>query len=82
MSPHPAAHPYVEQRLLTRHEVGAILAVNLRHVDRLLATNELPVVRIGKSVRVRPADLDEFIANHTAAWRREGVNVSDDADAA
>lgn len=47
-------------------EVGARLSLSTRTVARLVADGELPVVRIGRLVRVTPADLDAFIASRTA----------------
>ena len=37
---------------MTAHEVAALLQVSLRTVRRLIADGTLPVVRIGRSVRI------------------------------
>jgi excisionase family DNA binding protein len=50
-----------DRRLLTRSQAAANLAVNVRTLARLLAAGELPCVRIGRAVRIRADDLDEFI---------------------
>ena len=47
-------------RLLTLHEVAAILAVSPRTVRRLLGRG-LPCVRLGRVVRFRAADLLRFV---------------------
>ena len=47
--------------LLSRKEISAALSVSLRTVDELISRGDLPVVRIGKSVRVRPTALDYLI---------------------
>jgi excisionase family DNA binding protein len=47
------------------HDVGAVaerLDVSARTVRRLIAAGELPVHRIGRSVRVSADDLARFLA--------------------
>ena len=48
-------------RLMTVAEVAYQLQVSNRTVRRQIASQELKVVRIGKAVRVRPADLLAFV---------------------
>ena len=48
-------------RLMTVAEVAHHLQVSIRTVRRLITAQELTVVRIGKAVRVRPADLLAFV---------------------
>ena len=47
--------------LLTRPEAAARLATCIRKLDLLIASGDIAVVRIGKSVRIRPSALDYFI---------------------
>lgn len=47
--------------LLNRKESGTILGVSLRTVDELISTGDLPVVRLGRAVRIRPSALDYLI---------------------
>lgn len=47
--------------LLTREQAADRLAVSVPTVDRLIARRELRAVRIGRAVRVRPADLERFL---------------------
>jgi excisionase family DNA binding protein len=42
-------------------EVADVLRVSERSVERLLASGDLPSVRIGRSRRIRGEDLQEFI---------------------
>ena len=62
-------HPI--QRLLTVHEVAQILNVSSAwvydHADR--KQPRIPIIRLGKAVRFRPADIHEFIEKmvHSAA---------------
>jgi excisionase family DNA binding protein len=52
--------------LLTRPEAAARLAISLRTLDEQIAVGNIPVCRIGRSVRFRPASLDYFVqANET-----------------
>jgi len=48
-------------RLLTPAEVAEILRISLRSVRRLIKDGKLPIVRIGRLVRIRPEALARFI---------------------
>ena len=50
--------------LLTVPEVATRLRVPTQHAYELARRGELPSVRFGKYVRVRPADLETWIARH------------------
>jgi excisionase family DNA binding protein len=52
----------VTEPLLRLPDVAAELAVSLSTVKRLVRSGELPVVRVGVSVRVRRDDLRRFVA--------------------
>jgi excisionase family DNA binding protein len=47
--------------LLTRHEAAEALNQSLRTIDENIANGSLRIVRIGRSVRIRPEALEEFI---------------------
>ena len=47
--------------LLTRKEAADILKVSVRSVAQYIADGDLPVVRIGGSVRFRRVAIDRFI---------------------
>lgn len=47
--------------LLTRKETAQKLGVSLPTVDRLIARGELPVVRLGRSVKIHEGLLDEWV---------------------
>jgi excisionase family DNA binding protein len=51
--------------LLHLFEAAAVLNLSKSMVEKLVASGALPVVRIGRTVRVSPADLDAFIASRT-----------------
>ena len=51
----------MEERLLKPAEVADILQVSRAMAYKLLNQGEIPSVRIGKSVRVRRADLERYI---------------------
>ena len=46
--------------LLTRRQAAEALGISLRSLDSLLATGDLPIVRIGASVRLRPSAIEYF----------------------
>lgn len=48
-------------RLLRAREVAKILNVSQALAYRLIQMGEIPCVRIGTAVRVRPEDLDAYI---------------------
>jgi excisionase family DNA binding protein len=52
--------------LLTVEDVAARLQLSVRSIRRLIAENKLCVIRIGRSVRVRPEDLTSFV-DHAAS---------------
>ena len=69
--------------LLTRDRVCEQLGVSLPTVSRLIAKKEIPVVRIGKAVRIRQEDLDAFIVGHLegiTARSQSQDQSKDDAD--
>lgn len=48
--------------LLTRQQVAEHCQVSPRTVDRWIEDELLKVIKIGRSVRIHPYDLDAFIA--------------------
>ena len=52
----------VQSRLMTVGEVASVLRVSTMTVYRLINGGELPAVRIGRSFRLRPEDLDRYLA--------------------
>ena len=52
---------YPNSKLLTMKNVSNILSVSTSFAYRLGRQGKLPVVRLGRSVRVRKSDLEEFI---------------------
>ena len=55
----------MEPLLLRAAEVAKLLGLGRSKVFAMLAAGELPVVRIGRSVRVPRAALEHWIAEHT-----------------
>ncbi|UCD98179.1 MAG: helix-turn-helix domain-containing protein [Chloroflexota bacterium] len=54
----------VETRLLTAPDVARILNISKGAAYKLIQLIQIPSVRINRNVRVRPEDLDEFIAQN------------------
>lgn len=50
-----------ESPLVSRDEARQYLRVSLATMDRLIAHEVLPVIRVGRRVLLRRDDLDEFI---------------------
>lgn len=65
-------------RLLTLAEAADQLHVSERTVQRIIGRGELAIVRIGRQIRVRQADLDAYVAaqrianNGEAAHKKRG----------
>jgi excisionase family DNA binding protein len=51
-------------QLLSAHDVAKILNVSRSFSYLLLQSGQIPTVRLGRSVRVRPQDLTEYIENN------------------
>jgi len=49
-------------RLLTVDDVATMLQLSPRTVRRMIAVGRLPVIRLGRAVRVHPAALAELLA--------------------
>jgi len=49
-------------RLLTVSEVAQALRVSNMTVYRLVSAGELPALRVGRSVRLRAADLESYLS--------------------
>jgi excisionase family DNA binding protein len=56
------AQPFSETgRLLKANEIAKILQISRSTAYQMMLRNDIPTVHIGKAVRVRRSDLDEFI---------------------
>lgn len=59
----PNPPPTSRTPLLTAAEVARRLNTSLRSVRRMIADGRLPVVRLGRMVRVRPEALEALIGD-------------------
>ena len=64
-NPRPPVEPVPESGLLDVAGVASRAGVPLRMARRLLDERRLPTVKIGRYVRVRPDDLDAWLAAQT-----------------
>ena len=61
----------MHEKLLRAEEVAERLAISKAFAYQLMRTGSLPVLRLGRSIRVREQDLEQFISrsvhreNHT-----------------
>lgn len=59
--------PPTLKKLLDRHEAADFLGVSVRTIDEQTSNGSLKCVRIGRSVRFRPATLESYTeANESA----------------
>lgn len=54
----------MDNRLLTAPDVARILSISKGAAYKLIQLNQIPSIRINRSIRVRPEDLDEFISQN------------------
>jgi excisionase family DNA binding protein len=52
------------EKLLKGNEVARLLNVSRSFAYLLMQTGHIPTVRLGRSIRVRPQDLVEYIENN------------------
>jgi excisionase family DNA binding protein len=57
------AQSFATARFLTVQEVAEILRVSSMTVYRLIKSNDLPAVRVGRSFRVRDVDVDAYLGS-------------------
>ena len=55
--------------LLKAEQVADILNIGLSKAYQLMQSGDIPTVRINRSVRVRPCDLDEYIQRCWSGWK-------------
>lgn len=55
-------------RLLTGKDVAHLLKISSSQAYKIMRRGELPSVHIGKSIRVKPEDLDAFITRNTTSY--------------
>jgi excisionase family DNA binding protein len=51
-------------RLLTGKDVAHLLKISSSQAYKIMRRGELPAVHIGRSIRVKPEDLEEFITQN------------------
>ena len=56
----------MEEHLLTSEEVARILHVSRSFAYLLMKRGDIPTVRIGTAVRVRPQDLEQYISKRVS----------------
>lgn len=59
----------VPKRLWTKRDVCEQWGVSLSTVDGLLASGELPCVRIGRSVRIPAEAAEQFLRSRQGPWQ-------------
>lgn len=58
---------FIRLSLLTVAEVSRILNVSAGLVYRLIQSGDLPAIRFGRAIRVKPADLEQYLARKTSS---------------
>lgn len=62
---HPS-HPILAPLAIDVAEAARLAAVSASTIRRSIASGGLKVVRLGRTVRIRPADLDAWLVANTA----------------
>jgi excisionase family DNA binding protein len=53
----------VSVRLLTVNDVADALQLSTRTVRRMIAAKQIPIIRLGRSVRVHPSVISQLYSN-------------------
>ena len=61
-----------EAKLLTVHEAAEATGASVSFWRKRVADRSLPVVRVGRLVRLRPSDVDAYLARRTTPARTAG----------
>src|SRR3990170_3972857 len=69
----------VPSELMTVEQVAAYLQLHKLTVYKFIRSGELQALRLGRSFRVRRADVNEFLETHKVAARRRARAVRADA---
>jgi len=64
----------VEKLLLRPMEAAELIAVGRSRIYEMLASGELPSIRIGRSVRVPLMELRKWVSEHQATACQSGVS--------
>jgi excisionase family DNA binding protein len=51
----------MEKAFLTKKELGEYLSISHGTVDKLMATKQIPFIKVGKKVLFRKADVDRWV---------------------
>ena len=57
-------------QLFTRHEAAAFSRVSIRKLDQAKATGEIAYIAIGRSIRFRDSDLQDWLDRQRVKARR------------
>lgn len=76
LPPAGKGYPMTANGWLTVHDLAPILGVTTRTVHRWAAERRIPHVRIGRSVRFTPAQVDEIAAAYTVEPIAEPIETS------
>ena len=61
------AYKQFRERLLTGNDVAEILAISRTHAYKLIRDGVIPSIPLGRCVRVRPEDLETFLARNVSS---------------
>ena len=65
VAPLSISEPSLE-RLLSIQDVANLLGVVTKTIYRSIKAGKLPVVRVGRLIRIRPSDLAKFMTDNSA----------------
>ena len=56
---------FMEERLLKAEDVASILNISVGFAYQLMKRGDVATVRLGRAVRVRPSDLEDYMQSRT-----------------
>ena len=69
----PYSQPEQTEHLMSPEELAEFLGLGRTYTYRLLASGEIPCVRIGRLKKVRRTDVDTFLVAHTEHGKHDAA---------
>ena len=65
---------FKEERLLKAEDVASILNISVGFAYQLMKRGDLPAIRLGRAVRVRPSDLENYMQSRIISIENDRIN--------
>lgn len=69
-----------ESKLLNARDVARVLQISISFAYQLMRTGQIPTVRLGRAVRVRPQDLNKYVSSRVDNQGNSPITVFMDSN--